>query len=226
MSIPPSSRAPDAQSQTPDAQPDARCSEPRIQLLRLFAAAALVLASASLLACGSSGKGLIPASDAGPLQSDFETVQQAAENGDGNCATTEAALLKTSEDLAALPAAVDAGLRNTLRQGVANLHEKALALCAQPLPQTTATNETPKPTTTATTPTTTTTTTTSTTPTTPTTTSTTPTPGGGTPAPGAGETPGGVGTEQGSGADAGENGAGRAGGARAGEDGRGHEGGK
>ncbi len=181
---------------------------------RPLLAALLGLAAATLIACGSSTKGLIPASDAGPLQSDFETVQQAAENGDGNCATTEAALLKTSEDLAALPTTVDAGLRNNLHQGVANLRAKALALCAQPLPQTTATTETPKPTTTATTPTTPTTTTT--TPTTPTTTSTTPTtpsPGGGTPAPG--ETPGGgASNEQGNG----ENpGTGRAGGSGPGE---------
>ena len=181
---------------------------------RPLLAALLGLAAATLIACGSSTKGLIPASDAGPLQSDFETVQQAAENGDGNCATTEAALLKTSEDLAALPTTVDAGLRNNLHQGVANLRAKALALCAQPLPQTTATTETPKPTTTATTPTTPTTTTT--TPTTPTTTSTTPTtpsPGGCTPAPG--ETPGGgASNEQGNG----ENpGTGRAGGSGPGE---------
>ena len=186
-------------------------------LPRLLAAALLGLAAATLVACGSSTKGLIPASAAGPLQSDFETVQQAAENGDGSCSTTEAALLKTSEDLAALPTTVDAGLRNNLHQGVANLRAKALALCAQPLPQTTATTETPKPTTTATTPTTTTPTTTSTTPTTPTTTSTTPTtpsPGGGTPAPGAGETPPGGAGEQGNGESPG---AGRAGGAGPGE---------
>ncbi|HWJ50504.1 MAG TPA: hypothetical protein VNR42_05755 [Solirubrobacteraceae bacterium] len=183
---------------------------------RLLLAVLLSLAAATLVACGSSTKGLIPASAAGPLQSDFETVQQAAENGEGNCATTEAALLKTSEDLAALPTTVDAGLRNNLHQGVANLRAKALALCAQPLPQTTATTETPKPTTTATTPTTTTPTTTSTTPTTPTsstTTPTTPSPGGGTPAPG--ETPGGgTGNEQGKSESPG---AGRAGGAGPGE---------
>jgi hypothetical protein len=185
-----------------------------MSLPRLLAAVLLGLAATTLVACGNSSKGLIPASAAGPLQSDFETVQQAAENGDGKCATTEAALLKTSEDLAALPSTVDAGLRNNLHQGVANLRAKALALCAQPLPQTTATTETPKPTTTATTPTTTTPTTTSTTPTTPTATSTTPTtpvPGGGTPAPGAGETPG---NEQGNGESPG---AGRAGGAGPGE---------
>jgi hypothetical protein len=199
----------------------------RALLPRLLAALTLGLASASLLACSTSTKGLIPAGDAGPLQSDFETVQQAAENGDGNCATTEAALLKTNEDLAALPATVDAGLRSNLRQGVENLRTRALALCAQPLPQTTATNVTPAPATTTTTPTTTPTSTTTTpTTTTPTTTSTTPTspnPGGGTPAPGVGETPPGAGNEQGEGS--GDNGAGRAGGAGPSENGAG-EGGK
>jgi hypothetical protein len=179
---------------------------PRVRATRLILAALLGLASALLVACGSSSKGLIPASYAGPLQSDFETVQQAAENGDGNCATTEAALLKTSEDLTALPTTVDAGLRNNLRQGVANLRARALALCAQPLPQTTATNSTPPPTTTTTT--TGTTTAPTITQTTPTVTSTTPTttsPGGGTPAPGAGEaeTPG-AGGAQGGGTGVGE----------------------
>lgn len=218
MTIPPSSRASSAQCHA-----TIRALPPR-----MLAALTLGLASASLLACSSSTKGLIPASNAGPLQSDFEAVQQAAENGDGNCSNTEAALLKTNEDLAALPATVDAGLRSNLRQGVNNLRTRALALCAQPLPQTTATNVTPPPTTTTTTPTTTTPTTTTTTPTTttPTTTSTTPAtpnPGGGTPAPGESETPPGAGSERGEGNGNGNgNGVGgRAGGAGAGEDGGG-----
>ncbi len=214
MTIPPSSRASSAR----------RHATVRVRLPRLLAALLAGLAASALLACSGSTKGLIPASNAGPLQSDFETVQQAAENGDGDCTATEAALLKTNEDLAALPTTVDAGLRNNLRQGVANLSSRARALCAQPLPQTT-TDATVKPTTTATTPTTTTptTSTTTTTPTTPTTTPTTPTtpnPGGGTPAPGEGETPPGAGNEQGEGNGNGNgNGAGgRAGGAGAGED--------
>jgi hypothetical protein len=216
MTIPPSSRASSAR----------RHASMRAQLPRLLAALLAGFAASALLACSSSTKGLIPASNAGPLQSDFETVQQAAENGDGDCTTTEAALLKTNEDLAALPTTVDAGLRSNLRQGVANLSSRARALCAQPLPQTTATDATLKPTTTATTPTPTTptTTTTTTTPTTPTTTTTpatptTPNPGGGTPAPGESETPPGAGNEQGEGN--GNGAGGRAGGAGAGEDGGG-----
>jgi hypothetical protein len=165
------------------------------QVIRAILASLLGFAAAFLIACGSSTKGLIPASDAGPLQSDFETVQSAAENGDGSCAATEAALNKTSEDFTALPSSVDAGLRNNLNQGINALHTRALALCAQPLPQSKTSAEATTQSTTQTT--TTQATTTPTTPTTPTeTTPTTPTeeppseaPHGGTPAPGAGETP-------------------------------------
>jgi hypothetical protein len=173
----------------------------------------LVLAATLLASCGGSSAKLIPVADAGPLQSDFETVQQDAETGDGSCATTESALLKTEQDFAVLPASVDAGLRATLRQGIDNLRVRALALCAQPLAQTRTTATTPKNTTSTSTSTTTTppTTTTSTTPTTPTTPSTTSTtPGGGTPAPGetppaGGGTPGG-GTGEGASSPQGENG--------------------
>lgn len=150
-------------------------------LLRTVLAAGLGAIAAVLISCGGSGKGLIPVADAGPLQSDFEAVAQAAENGDGSCTSTESALLKTEQDFAALPPSVDSGLRNTIHQGIENLRTHALALCTQPLPQSTVTT----PTTTSTT----------TTDTTPTETQTTPTetqptppspsgPGGGTPAPG------------------------------------------
>jgi hypothetical protein len=168
----------------------------------------LALAATLLVACGGSSAKLIPVADAGPLQSDFETVQQDAETGGGSCAATESALLKTEQDFAALPASVDAGLRATLRQGIDNLRVRALALCAQPLAQTRTTETTPKTTTsTITTPTTTPTTPTPTTPTTPTTTPTSTSPGGGTAAPG--ETPPAGAGEQGGGTSSpqGENGA-------------------
>ncbi len=189
-------------------------------------AATLGASAALLVACGSSGKGLIPASAGGPLQGDIEAVYQAAQNGNGNCSATEAALLKTDQDFAALPASVDSGLRNTLRTGIENLHKVAREACAQPIAQTTTTSA-PK---TTSTPTTTSPTTTST-PTTPSTTPTTPTTpehsespgaGGGTPAPGEGlgkapgEGSGGAGAEenpQGNGAAPG-NGAGGAEGAK------------
>jgi len=159
--------------------------------LRRFLARALVFATlgvcaALLVSCSSSGKGLIPTGDAGPLQSDFEAVAQAAENGDGSCTATESALLKTDQDFARLPNSVDAGLRDTLRRGIENLRTRSLALCTQPLPQATTTQTTPKTTTSTTTstPTTTETQTSSTQTSTPTTTPSTSGPGGGTPAPG------------------------------------------
>ena len=97
-----------------------------------------MLAAALLVACGSSGGSLIPVANAGPLQSDFEAVALAAQSGDGNCTATEAALAKTELDFSALPASVDSGLRNTLQPGDREPARTArLALCAQPLAQTT-----------------------------------------------------------------------------------------
>jgi hypothetical protein len=160
--------------------------------LRLIAAGLSGVAVTIVLAsCGGSSKGLIPIANAGPLQSDFEAVAQAAQTGGGNCTATTEAINKTEQDFAALPATIDSGLHRRLREGISNLRERALALCAQP-PTQTATTTTPRTTTTTTT------TKTQTTPTTPTTTTstpTTPTPtpvtppnnGGGTVAPGEGE---------------------------------------
>jgi len=186
------------------------------RLIRLLLAGLLGVFATLLVACGSSGKGLIPAANAGPLQSDFEAVAQAAQSGEGSCTATEVAIAKTETDFAALPGTVDSGLHKTLSLGIANLRRRALALCAQPLPQTTSTTKTSTTPTTATstqttpTPTTTTHTETSPTPTTPTpTTPTATTPGGGTPAPGSGSEPGvsngpgggtGIGGESGAGA--------------------------
>ncbi len=174
-------------------------------LLRLLCAAALGLTAALLVACGGSGGKLIPLANAGPLTGDVEAIEQAAESGDGNCSATELAIAKAEQDYASLPSSVDAGLRSTLHQGLANLRTRALALCAQPLAPSTVTTPAPRtttptrstttPTTTPTTPTT--PTTTPTTPTTPATTPTTPPPGtgGGTAAPEAGKS--GLGGEQG-----------------------------
>jgi len=186
------------------------------RLIRLLCAGLLGVAAAALLvACGSSGKGLIPTANAGPLQSDFEAVAQAAQSGEGNCTVTEAAIAKTEQDFAALPTTVDQGLHKTLSQGISNLRTRALALCAQPLPQTTSTTSSPKTTTTTTTTPTTTTNTTETTTTQTRPTTSTPTssgPGGGTPAPGNESSPRvengpgggtGIGGENGSGSGAG-----------------------
>ena len=176
----------------------------RRSALRLVPAGALGVGAALLVACGGSGARLIPAASAGPLQSDFEAVAQAAQAGNGGCAGTEAALLKTEQDFAALPSTVDSGLRSRLRQGILNLRKQSLELCKQPLPQTTtAPLKTTATQTTPTTPATTQTTPTQTTPSTTTTTPTTSGPGGGTPAPGEGGGEGG-------GAGESENGAGGA----------------
>ncbi len=192
--------------------PAARRSLARPPMPRAALAALLGIAAALLVSCGGSSAKLIPVADAGPLQTDFETVAQDAEAGNGSCTTTEAALLKTRQDFDMLPASVDSGLRQTLRQGIENLRARALVLCAQPLAQTTPTSTAPKttstPTTTTptnTTPTTSTPTTSTPTITTPSTTPTTTTPGGGTPAPGVGETPpAGAGEAPGGGTGAGE----------------------
>ncbi|HEX3510370.1 MAG TPA: hypothetical protein VHT27_04640 [Solirubrobacteraceae bacterium] len=160
----------------------------RAQVVRLLLALALGLSAALLISCGSSGKGLIPTAQAGPLQADFEAVSEAAQTGDGDCTTTETAIAKTEQDFDALPTSIDAGLRTTLGKGISNLRKRALVLCTQPLSavstgttQTATTATTTTPTTPTTTPTTT-TPTTATTPTTPTT-ATPPETGGGTEVP-------------------------------------------
>lgn len=150
-----------------------------------------VLGACAALAvgCGGSSGKLIPVADAGPLQSDFEAVAQTAQEGDGSCSATEAAIQKTEQDYAALPASLDSGLRSTLHQGIENLKARALALCSQPVAQanTSTTTKTSTQKTATTPPTATTpasTTPATTTPATPPTESTT---GGGTAAPGTGE---------------------------------------
>ena len=198
--------------------------------LRILLAGLLGVSAALLVACGSSGKGLIPSANAGPLQSDFEAVAQAAQSGEGNCTATEAAIEKTESDFAALPATVDAGLHKTLSVGIANLRRRALALCAQPLPQATSTTKTSAPTTTTstqTTPTTSTQTETSTAPTTSTITPPTATsPGGGTPAPGSESAPGASSGPGGGTGIGGESGSGGAGGSGTPGTGAGQENGK
>jgi hypothetical protein len=183
--------------------------------IRLLTAGLLGAAVAiALVACGNSGKGLIPIANAGPLQSDFEAVAQAAQAGGGNCTETTATINKTEQDFAALPTTIDSGLHRRLSEGISNLRERALALCAQPLVQTNTTT-TPRTTTTTTTTTTPTTpTTTTSTPTTPTTTpATPPSNGGGTVAPGEGERSSeGRGNEQGESGGVGPGGAGQEGG--------------
>ncbi len=100
-------------------------------LIRLTVAALLGVATAALISCGSTGKGLIPSANAGPLQSDFEAVARAAEAGEGSCAETESALGQTEQDFLKLPATVDRGLHARLQAGIENLRKQALATCEQ-----------------------------------------------------------------------------------------------
>src|SRR5271167_1027853 len=137
-------RAPGVRSMT---MPGGSPSNLRGQLCRFALVGMLGFAIPLLASCGSSGTGLIPVGNAGPLQSDFEAVAQAAENGDGVCATTESAILKTEQDFSTLPSSVDAVLRNRLHEGISKLRSDALTLCKQPLPQATATSTSPKTTT-------------------------------------------------------------------------------
>lgn len=107
------------------------------RLIALLPAGLLGAGAAVLVSCGSSGAGLIPSENAGPLVADFQAVEREALKGSGNCAPTEAALRTTERDFAALPASIDAGLRAKLRQGISHLHNQALELCAQALSTTT-----------------------------------------------------------------------------------------
>ncbi len=111
-------------------------------LLRLLPAGLLGVGAAVLVSCGGSGKGLIPTANAGPLQSDFQAVVRAAQEGNGDCSATEAEIRKTESDLHALPASVDGGLRGRLEEGVENLAARARVLCSQPQVQTTTTGTT------------------------------------------------------------------------------------
>jgi hypothetical protein len=193
-------------------------------LIRLIPAGLLGAGAAVLVSCGSSGQGLIPARYAGPLKSDFQAVLQAAQEGDGSCAATEAKIRKTEADLQALPAAVDRGLRGRLAEGVATLSRQARAMCKEPLAGATTTTGTSTSTTRAATPAPTTSAPTATTPTTGTSTSPSESSGeesGATRAPGTGRDEGQEageaepGDESGAsgGAEANENGAAGAGGA-------------
>ncbi len=111
------------------------------RLTALLPAALLGVGAAVLVSCGSSGAGLIPAQNAGPLLSDFQAVERAALKGDGDCAQTETALSATERDFQALPASVDAGLHGRLQEGISNLRKRALEMCTQPLAQNTTTGE-------------------------------------------------------------------------------------
>jgi hypothetical protein len=118
--------------------------------LRPLAAAALAaLAALAIAACGGSGAGLIPSANAGTLQTDFEEVAQLARSGNGSCTATRAALEKTEGDLFSLPDGINRELRARLAQGIAKLHEVALARCTQRSTTSTTTSTTTRTETTA-----------------------------------------------------------------------------
>ncbi|HEY5192900.1 MAG TPA: hypothetical protein VIJ39_03365 [Solirubrobacteraceae bacterium] len=193
-------------------------------LIRLIVVALLGAATALLVSCGSSGKGLIPSANAGPLQNDFEEVAQAAESGNGSCSATESALGKTEQDFLALPTTIDKGLHGRLEEGIKHLRKQALEMCVEPTPTATSTTSSQTSTTPTSSGTTSTETTTVTTPTTttPPTTQTTPTtsapqnPGGGVEAPEEGSGEQGAGAGIGAGKESAGNGASNSGGASAG----------
>ncbi|MGI8559517.1 MAG: hypothetical protein ACR2ND_14645 [Solirubrobacteraceae bacterium] len=165
--------------------------------MKMLLAGILGVCTSLLIACGSNSK-LISSGNAGPLQNDFDSVASAVSSGD--CSGATAAVQKARSDLAALPAATDAGLKSRLRQGVNSLAQRAPLECAQATTQSTASTQSTATTTptTSTQTTSTQTTTTATTPTTTTDTQTTPPPtdttttppipdNGGTPVPGGGQ---------------------------------------
>ncbi len=146
--------------------------------IRLLLAGALGLSTALLLACGSANTaGLIPATNAGPLKSDFDAVASAVTNHD--CRGASSALHQVGSELRRLPRTLDAHLHQRLVQGYVNL----LKVTPQQCQQTTSTATTPPTTTTPTDTTPTQTTTPPTTPTQTTPTQTTPTPVPTTPTP-------------------------------------------
>ncbi|HUN77446.1 MAG TPA: hypothetical protein VMU32_00845 [Solirubrobacteraceae bacterium] len=111
-------------------------------IARLLLAALLGVGAAVLVSCGGTGSGLIPAGNATYLESDFQAVAQAAQEGNGSCGATESAIEKTERDLRSLPSSVNADLRRHLQEGTTNLATRARKVCAQPLAGSTTTTET------------------------------------------------------------------------------------
>jgi chitinase len=89
----------------------------------------LGVGAALLVACGSSSSSLIPAANAGFLQSDFNAVASSVAAGD--CAETRTEVEKTQSDLASLPPTINAQLLATLTTGVQTLADRAVTECKQ-----------------------------------------------------------------------------------------------
>jgi hypothetical protein len=101
----------------------------RLVPLRLALASVLGVGAALAVACGSSSSSLIPAGNAGPLQSDFDAVASSVAQGD--CPDTTKAVEQTQQDLAALPSTINPQLLETLTNGVQTLAARAATECKQ-----------------------------------------------------------------------------------------------
>ncbi len=116
-------------------------------------AAALGVACAFLVACGSSDKKLIPGNDAASLKSYADRV--AADVKSGNCtAQITSDLGRARAKIASLPSSVDPDLRQNLLDGFNNLYTQATTACQGSTETTTTTTTPTETTTTQTTPTT------------------------------------------------------------------------
>jgi hypothetical protein len=102
-----------------------------IALRRSPAVLVVALPARAPAACGGSGAGLIPTSDAGPLVHDFEEVARKAHAGNGSCTETTEAIERTEADFARISARIDFALRRKLQEGITNLRKQALEQCAQ-----------------------------------------------------------------------------------------------
>lgn len=143
----------------------------RMRVAPFVVAALLGVATASLVACGSTDRSkLIPKSSANRLKSALAEVKTGVDAG--NCAAAARGLTRARSALVRLPSSVDSRLVSRLREGLSRLEQLAPRECAGQQTQTTTvpTTETTTP---ATTPTHTTTTETTQSDTTPTQTTTT-----------------------------------------------------
>jgi hypothetical protein len=101
----------------------------RMRALHLLVAAALGVAVALLVACGSSGSGKIPSADATRLDRALNRV--AADTRAGNCDAAEAAVVRAQGVALNLPDSVDRQLRARVRAGIANLGDRVPIQCQQ-----------------------------------------------------------------------------------------------
>jgi hypothetical protein len=101
----------------------------RMRALHLLVAAALGVAAALLVACGSSSTGKIPSADATRLNSALDRV--AADTRAGDCSAAEAAVARAQGVALNLPDSVDQHLRARVRAGIANLGDRVPIQCRQ-----------------------------------------------------------------------------------------------